>query len=228
MKFNEYDKIKTPDLSNRQYIPIYNNNINNKRIRSYYIFSFTFSLILIILFLYYIRNTKTIKVTLSRKSIDLDKNEKYFLIKLKSILEVDELFENEMMSKHTTFKLGGPARYFAKPKSINKIIQVIKLCKEYSIDYFILGNGSNLLVSDKGYDGLIINIHESNFSNLEQIKVNDTIYKINVGGGILMRTLAQKLCLLSLSGLEDIIDIPGTIGGGIIMNADAGRKFIEK
>ena len=224
MKFNEYDKIKTPDLSNRQYIPIYNNNINNKRIRSYYIFSFTFSLILIILFLYYIRNTKTIKVTLSRKSIDLDKNEKYFLIKLKSILEVDELFENEMMSKHTTFKLGGPARYFAKPKSINKIIQVIKLCKEYSIDYFILGNGSNLLVSDKGYDGLIINIHESNFSNLEQIKVNDTIYKINVGGGILMRTLAQKLCLLSLSGLEDIIDIPGTIGGGIIMNADAGGK----
>ena len=176
MKFNEYDKIKTPDLSNRQYIPIYNNNINNKRIRSYYIFSFTFSLILIILFLYYIRNTKTIKVTLSRKSIDLDKNEKYFLIKLKSILEVDELFENEMMSKHTTFKLGGPARYFAKPKSINKIIQVIKLCKEYSIDYFILGNGSNLLVSDKGYDGLIINIHESNFSNLEQIKVNDTNY----------------------------------------------------
>ena len=128
------------------------------------------------------------------------------------------------MEKHTTFQLGGPAKYFIKPKSINKIIEIIRLCKEYSIEYFILGNGSNLLVSDKGYDGLIINIHEDNFSDLKVEQIDDTHYKITVGGGILMRTLAKRLCLLSLSGLEDIIDIPGTIGGGIIMNASAGGK----
>ena len=86
------------------------------------------------------------------------------------------------------------------------------------INYY-LGNGSNLLVSDKGCDGLVIKIHEENFSNL---KVEQSNYKITVGGGMLMRTLAKKLCLLSLSRLEDIIDIPGTIGGGIVMNAAAG------
>lgn len=112
--------------------------------------------------------------------------------------------------------------FFIKPKTINKIIKVLQLCKEYSIEYFILSNGSNLLVSDKGYEGLVINIHEDNFSDLKVEQIDNINYKITVGGGILMRTLAKKLCLLSLSGLEDIIDIPGTIGGGIIMNASAG------
>ena len=147
-----------------------------------------------------------------------------FFKKLKLMLEKEEILENEFMNKHTTFQLGGPAKYFVKPKSINKIIEIIRLCKEYSIEYFILGNGSNLLVSDKGYDGLVINIHEDNFSDLKLEQIDDTHYKITVGGGILMRTLAKRLCLLSLSGLEDIIDIPGTIGGGIIMNASAGGK----
>ena len=142
--------------------------------------------------------------------------------KLRTVLEKDEIFENEMMNKHTTFELGGPAKFFIKPKSVNKIIKVLQLCKEYSIEYFILGNGSNLLVSDKGYDGLVINIHEENFSDLKVDQIDQTNFKITVGGGILMRTLAKRLCLLSLSGLEDIIDIPGTIGGGIIMNASAG------
>ena len=131
-----------------------------------------------------------------------------------------------MMKKHTTFELGGPAKFFIKPKSINKIIKVIRLCKEYNIEYFILGNGSNLLVSENGFDGLVINIHEDNFSDLKIEKIDKSNYKVSVGGGILMKTLAKRLCLLSLSGLEDIIDIPGTIGGGIIMNAQAYGKGI--
>ena len=139
-------------------------------------------------------------------------------------MDKEEIFLNEMMNMHTTFKLGGPAKYFIRPKTINKIIKVIQLCNEYSIEYFILGNGSNLLVSDNGFDGLVINIHEINFSDFKVVKEDESNYKVIVGGGILMRTLAKKLCLLSLSGLEDIIDIPGTIGGGIIMNASAGGK----
>ena len=109
-------------------------------------------------------------------------------------------------------------------------LKVLQLCKEYSIEYFILGNGSILLVNDKGFDGLINNIHEDNCSDLKFEKIDETHYKVTVGGGILMRTLAKKLCLLSLTGLEDIIDIPGTIGGGIIMNASAGlnKKLIFK
>ena len=142
-------------------------------------------------------------------------------------LDKDEITENEMMFKHTTFQLGGPAKFFIKPKSINNIIKVLKLCKKYSIEYFILGNGSNLLVSDHGYDGVVINIHEDNFSDLKIEEIDQNHNKIIVGGGFLMRNLAKKMCLLSLSGLEDIIDIPGTIGGGIIMNASAGGKGLE-
>ena len=139
-------------------------------------------------------------------------------------MDNDEIFENEMMNKHTTFQLGGPAKFFTKPKSINKIIKIIQLCKRYSIEYFILGNGSNLLISDQGFDGLIINILEDNFSDIKVEQLDEIHYKLIVGGGLLMRTLAKRLCLLSLSGLEDIIDIPGTIGGGIVMNASAGGK----
>ena len=143
----------------------------------------------------------------------------HFLRKLKNILDKDEILLNEKMNKHTTFKLGGPAKFFTIPHTTEKIIKIIKLCKEYNIQYFILGNGSNLLVSDSGYDGLIIKINEENFSDIKVNPLDEKNYKITVGGGILMKTLAIKTCLLSLSGLEDIIDIPGTIGGGIIMNA---------
>ena len=224
MKFQEDDKIKIKYSYNAQY-----NSLNANENKKFFICSKLYFFVIICLtILFYIiainiqNKNKHIKKILSRKSIDNEKNEKIFLERLRTVLEKDEIFENEMMNKHTTFELGGPAKFFIKPKSINKIIKVLQLCKEYSIEYFILGNGSNLLVSDKGYDGLVINIHEENFSDLKVEQIDQTNFKVTVGGGILMRTLAKRLCLLSLSGLEDIIDIPGTIGGGIIMNASAG------
>ena len=220
------DKIEIKDLFKKQYIPLKKDTKINK---FSYIFKFTFvSIFCVVIFLIVICHFKDmesqIKIVLSRKSIETNKNDKAFLEKLKLVLNNDEIWENEMMNKHTTFQLGGPAKFFIKPKSINKITKVLKLCKEYSIEYFILGNGSNLLVSDQGYDGLIININEENFSDLKLEEIDESHNKVIVGGGILMRTLAKKMCLLSLSGLEDIIDIPGTIGGGIIMNASAGGK----
>ena len=123
------------------------------------------------------------------------------------------------MSKHTTFKIGGPAKYFLIPKTYNQIIKIIELCHKFKVFYFILGNGSNLLVSDEGYYGVIIQIHEYNFSTLDIKKEDENSYILRVGGGMLMKTLSIEACLLSLTGLEDIIDIPGTVGGGIIMNA---------
>ena len=188
-----------------------------------FVVSSLFSIIIFLIVTITIKNRNIeLQILLSRKSIDNNQNEKMFLENLRKILDQNEILEDEMMNKHTTFELGGPAKFFIKPNSIDKIIKVLKLCKEYSIDYFILGNGSNLLVSDKGYDGLVINIHEENFSDLKVKQIDNINYEVTVGGGILMKTLAKRLCLLSLSGLEDIIDIPGTIGGGIIMNASAG------
>ena len=74
-------------------------------------------------------------------------------------------------------------------------------------------------MSDKGYYGVVIRINENNFSNLKVKKEDDNDYLLIVGAGMLMKTLSIEACLLSLTGLEDIIDIPGTVGGGIIMNA---------
>jgi UDP-N-acetylmuramate dehydrogenase len=142
-----------------------------------------------------------------------------FVNHLKYILKNDEIIENELMSKHTTFKLGGSAKFFVKPRTIDQIIEIIKLCNKYKVYYFILGNGSNLLVSDHGYYGVVIQIHEQNFSNLDVKKEDDHNFRLIVGAGMLMKTLSIEACLLSLTGLEDIIDIPGTVGGGIIMNA---------
>ena len=156
---------------------------------------------------------------LSKQSIKTKGINDEFVKNIKIIFNEDEIIENAMMNKYTTFKIGGPSKYLVKPKTINQVIKIITLCNDYKVNYFILGNGSNLLVNDKGYYGVIILIHENNFSNLKVIKKNENKYILNVGAGMLMKTLSIEACLLSLTGLEDIIDIPGTIGGGIIMNA---------
>jgi UDP-N-acetylmuramate dehydrogenase len=201
-------------------------------------FSIITKLIIIFIFLiiYFITNVKmnisNIHLPLSQKSLIINEISSDFIKCLKIILKEDELIENEMMQKHTTFRTGGPAKFFVKPKTDKQIIEIIKLCNKYKVNYFVLGNGSNLLVSDNGYYGIVIQIHEHNFANLEVLKEDENIYYLKVGGGILMKTLSIEACLLSLSGLEDIIDIPGTIGGGIIMNASfkgSGiREVLEK
>ena len=156
---------------------------------------------------------------LSKKSIKVYKINEEFINHLKSILKNDEIIENELLSKHTTFRLGGSAKFFVRPKTITQIIEIIQLCNKYKIYYFILGNGSNLLVSDQGYYGVVIQINENNFSHLIVKKEDENNYRLIVGAGMLMKSLSIEACLLSLKGLEDIIDIPGTVGGGIIMNA---------
>ena len=221
------EAIKKIISNNKKYIFFKNDKIKKSRYIYKLVFSFILIEIIIVLSGINITNkntNETIKLLAQKKINEIGKKEKLFLKRVRSILDKDEILENEMMNKHTTFELGGPAKFFITPKSINKIIKIIKLCKYFSMNYFILGNGSNLLVSDKGFNGLVIKIHEENFSNLKVEQIDNIFYKAIVGGGILMRTLAKKLCLLSLSGLEDIIDIPGTIGGGIIMNASAGLR----
>lgn len=202
----------------------FNNNIIKKRILNSFLITIFILFCCFILFLIIIniKNKNNIFegfFQLSKKSIKTNKIDEEFIINLKKILKYEEIIENEIMSKHTTFKIGGPARFFLMPKTYNQIIEIIKLCNKYKVYYFILGNGSNLLVSDEGYYGVIILIHENNFSNLGVEEKDENNYILTVGGGMLMKTLSIEACLLSLTGLEDIIDIPGTVGGGIIMNA---------
>ena len=145
------------------------------------------------------RIDKIDKINLISSQSNLKHNEinEEFIINLKNILKVDELIENEMLDKHTTFRIGGPARFFSKPKTIEQIKEIIQLCNQFKVHYFILGNGSNLLVSDTGYNGVIIQINEDNFSKLEVNKEEEDTFLLTVGAGMLMKTLAIKTCLLS-------------------------------
>ncbi len=131
------------------------------------------------------------------------------------ILNKDQIFIDESMKKHTTFKIGGKADFLLLPNSIQQISDCIKLCKENNIDYYIIGNGSNLLVYDKGFRGAIIKL----FKNFNNISINKNIIKAQ--SGATLSSIAKKAYESSLKGFEFASGIPGTIGGGVCMNAGA-------
>lgn len=121
----------------------------------------------------------------------------------------------EPMKKHTTFRTGGPALYFVTPSCEKEIASVVNLCRREKMPYYILGNGSNLLVSDKGYDGVIISMTKG----FSQIEVRDQV--ITAGSGALLSRIARTALEESLTGLEFAAGIPGTLGGAVVMNAGA-------
>ena len=117
------------------------------------------------------------------------------------------------MRKHTTFRIGGNADYFVVPKTEEEIRNVICLCKEERMPYYILGNGSNLLVSDKGYRGAVIQL----WKNFSDITVEN--HTITVKAGALLSKVAAEALEEGLTGMEFASGIPGTIGGAVVMNA---------
>lgn len=135
--------------------------------------------------------------------------------KLREILSGENIVRNEPLANHTTFKIGGPAEYFVTPKNQDQLKLVIKACKESNIPYYIIGKGSNLLVGDKGYKGVIIQIYK----NFNWIEVNNNVIK--AGAGVMLSRLATEAAEHSLSGLEGESGIPGTLGGAVTMNAGA-------
>lgn len=138
-----------------------------------------------------------------------------FLSTIKEIVGSDNAFSDERMDKHTTFRVGGPARYMAAPSCEEQVSSLIRLCSQYGIPYYIVGNGSNLLVSDKGYDGLIILICH----NMADISVDGDV--ISAGAGALLSAVGSRALKESLTGFEFAAGIPGTVGGACVMNAGA-------
>lgn len=125
-----------------------------------------------------------------------------------------EYRQNEPMRAHTTFKIGGEADIFIIPASPAALIYAVKKCNELEIPYFILGNGSNLLVSDGGIEGAVIRL-----SGINSI-ISDG-EKITCGAGAMLSSVCLKALSLSLTGLEFAYGIPGTAGGALYMNAGA-------
>ncbi len=131
------------------------------------------------------------------------------------ILESEDVLVNEPMKNHTSFKIGGPADYFINIKSLDILMKVKELAKKSNIPFHIIGNGSNLLVLDKGVRGIVGKLK---FDKIEIVKdENKVIASADVSSSKLARVCAQN----GLSGLEFLSGIPGTIGGAIKMNAGA-------
>lgn len=125
-----------------------------------------------------------------------------------------EYRQNEPMRAHTTFKIGGEADIFIIPASPAALISAVKKCTELEIPYFILGNGSNLLVSDGGIEGAVISL-----AGINGISADGE--KITCGAGAMLSSVCLKALSLSLTGLEFAYGIPGTAGGALYMNAGA-------
>lgn len=137
-----------------------------------------------------------------------------FYNKLAEIVSAEAILENEPMSKHTTFRIGGNADVFVSPK-VNQVADVIKLAKEYQVPVTIIGNGSNLLVGDKGIRGLVLSFGKK----AEEIVLDGRC--MTVSAGTILAKAAAEAAKNSLTGLEFAAGIPGTMGGAIVMNAGA-------
>lgn len=138
-----------------------------------------------------------------------------FLEKLICAIDEAYVYTDEMMSKHTTFRVGGPADYFVVPRTVDEVRSVVRLCRESEVPYYVLGNGSNLLVSDRGYRGVILQIYKE----MSAIYIEDT--QIRVQAGALLSKVGSQALAASLTGFEFASGIPGTIGGAVVMNAGA-------
>lgn len=138
-----------------------------------------------------------------------------FYDKLNNVIAKDSILIDEPMSRHTTFRVGGPADFFVTPKAKEEVRDVICICKEAGMPYYIIGNGSNLLVSDAGYRGVIVQIYKE----MNEVKVEGDLVKAQAGA--LLSGIAAKALGAELSGFEFASGIPGTIGGACVMNAGA-------
>lgn len=142
---------------------------------------------------------------------------------LKEKLGNENVLENELMSKHTSFKVGGPADIFVKVDNIEKLQCVLNTAADNKLPVFILGNGSNVLVTDKGIRGIVCKIE----LNIIEVTENGEDVFVTVGSGMKNAVLAQKLLNMEVTGFEFASGIPGTIGGAIKMNAGAYGKEIK-
>jgi UDP-N-acetylmuramate dehydrogenase len=137
------------------------------------------------------------------------------LNELYRIVGEDNVKLQEPMAMHTTFRIGGPAQYFVMPMDTEELSQVVLLCKAEKVPFFVLGHGSNILVSDKGMSGVVIRLY-TNYAGYS-VKGN----MVSAKAGIMLNKLGASLLEEGLTGFEFAAGIPGTLGGAIVMNAGA-------
>ena len=130
------------------------------------------------------------------------------------------ILENIPLAGYSSFRCGGPAKFFAEPSTGDEVARLFRLAGEMNWDVFVLGNGSNCLISDKGFDGLVIRIGK-NMSGLTSEELEDGRVKITAGAGLPFARFGNYCVELSLTGAEFACGIPGSCGGAVFMNAGA-------
>src|SRR2546423_12892366 len=132
---------------------------------------------------------------------------------------LDEIVaENEPLAPHTWYRIGGPARWYVRPRSVEELAQAAKRCAENDIPVYVLGLGANLLVGDNGVDGAVFRLDHDFWRRVKFTGTN-----LEAGAGVDMQKLLLRTVKEGLAGIECLAGIPGTIGGGVPMNA--GGKF---
>lgn len=135
--------------------------------------------------------------------------------RLRAIVGEENVSQMEPMSEHTTFRIGGPADLFVVPDDVGEVADVIAACREEQVPYFVLGCGSDLLVSDDGYRGVIVALSDG----LTNVSVDGE--EMTCQAGVTLREASEMACELGLTGLEFACGIPGSVGGACFMNAGA-------
>ena len=142
-----------------------------------------------------------------------------FYHKLSETAGADHILKDEPMSAHTTFRIGGPADYFVVPEDAASLGRGVALCRAEGVDYFITGNGSNLLVGDGGYRGVVFHICHTMDDVAYEEKGTELL--VEAGAGVMLSSLARQVSSKGYTGFEYATGIPGTLGGGVTMNAGA-------
>lgn len=133
-----------------------------------------------------------------------------------------ELLKNEPMARHTTFRIGGPVPLMARPATEEQVVESVKLARESEVPLVVLGNGSNLLVADAGVQAFVVDM--TGLNRLERTGERE----ITAGAGVTLARLAAFAAGEGLAGLEFASGIPGTLGGGVLMNAGAyGGEMVQ-
>ena len=138
-----------------------------------------------------------------------------FLKEIASFIEAEDIKIDEMMNKHTSFRVGGPAKVFLTVHSEENLRNILLALKRHELPYFVLGNGSNLLVSDEGYDGVMVYLGEE----FSEVEITGT--QMRAKAAALLGKVARMAMEEGLAGLEFAAGIPGSLGGGVVMNAGA-------
>jgi UDP-N-acetylmuramate dehydrogenase len=133
-----------------------------------------------------------------------------------------EVYANEPMSRHTSYHIGGPARFFVRVESMGALSSLVNTCHLHEIPWVVMGRGSNMLVSDKGFDGVVI-ILGRDFRASTLIEESSTLVS---GAGATLSGLVQQAFRASLAGLEFAVGVPGSLGGAVFMNAGSRDEWI--